>query len=227
MNCFIILSEKKLHEELFSNLKNKFSEESWIHISKKEDFNYKNLLSIKPSMIFIPHWSYIIPQEVYDHFDCIIFHMTDLPYGRGGSPLQNLIVRGHKSTKISALKVQKGIDAGDIYLKRDLSLHGTAEQIFTRSSRVIKTMIEKIIIEKIIPTPQLGEIVNFKRRSPAESSLKDLESLEKVFDYIRMLDADGYPNAFVETEFLKYEFFNAKINNNQNSIIANVRIIKK
>ena len=30
--------------------------------------------------------------------------MTDLPYGRGGSPLQNLIIRGFESTKISAIE---------------------------------------------------------------------------------------------------------------------------
>lgn len=227
MDCFIILSEKKRHEELFFNLKNKFFEEKWIHICKKEDFNYENLLSINPSKIFIPHWSYIIPKEIYDHFDCVVFHMTDLPYGRGGSPLQNLIVRDHKSTKISALKVQKGIDTGDIYLKNDLSLLGTAQEIFNRSLEIVNFMIEKIIEGNIIPSPQVGEVVEFKRRKPEESNLEVLESLENVFDYIRMLDADGYPNAFMETEFLKFEFFNAELDNNQNSIIANVRIFKK
>lgn len=227
MDCFIILSEKKRHEELFFNLKNKFFEEKWIHICKKEDFNYENLLSINPSKIFIPHWSYIIPKEIYDHFDCVVFHMTDLPYGRGGSPLQNLIVRDHKSTKISALKVQKGIDTGDIYLKNDLSLLGTAQEIFNRSLEIVNFMIEKIIEGNIIPSPQVGEVVEFKRRKPEESNLEVLESLENVFDYIRMLDADGYPNAFIETEFLKFEFFNAELDINRNSILANVRIFKK
>ena len=47
--------------------------------------------------------------------------MTDLPFGRGGSPLQNLIVRGYKSTKLTAIKVQSGIDTGDIYLKKPFS----------------------------------------------------------------------------------------------------------
>ncbi|KVV13961.1 methionyl-tRNA formyltransferase [Flavobacterium sp. TAB 87] len=227
MNRFIVLSEKKWHEEVFFNLKKEFSEAKWIHICKKEDFNYENLLSINPVKIFIPHWSYIIPSEIYDNFDCIVFHMTDLPYGRGGSPLQNLIVRGHKSTKISALKVQKGIDTGDIYIKDDLSLIGTAQDIFKRSSDVVYVMIEKIIKNNIIPIPQVGEVVEFKRRKPEESNLEFLESLENVFDYIRMLDADGYPNAFLETEFLKFEFFNAELDNKQKSIEAHVRISKK
>jgi len=227
MNRFIILSEKKWHRELFINLKNKFSQEKWIHIYKKEDFNYENLLLLNPSKIFIPHWSYIISNEIYSNFDCIIFHMTDLPYGRGGSPLQNLIVRGHKSTKISAIKVQNGIDTGDIYLKKDLSLLGTAQEIFNRSSGIIIRMIEEILINNLIPTPQVGEVVKFKRRKPEDSNLESLENLKDIFDYTRMLDGEGYPNAFLETEFFKFEFFDAKLDNKQNSIKANVRISKK
>ncbi len=49
------------------------------------------------------------------NFNCVVFHMTDLPFGRGGSPLQNLISRGIYKTKISAIKVVKEIDAGPIY----------------------------------------------------------------------------------------------------------------
>ena len=44
--------------------------------------------------------------------------MTDLPYGRGGSPLQNLILKGKKTTKITAFKMIDKIDAGPIYLKK-------------------------------------------------------------------------------------------------------------
>ena len=54
--------------------------------------------------------------------------MTDLPFGRGGSPLQNLIERGIKQTKISAIKCVKELDGGDIYLKRDLETFDKAEK---------------------------------------------------------------------------------------------------
>ena len=50
--------------------------------------------------------------------------MTDLPYGRGGSPLQNLIVRGWKETKVLALKVVEELDAGPIYYKKRLAYMG-------------------------------------------------------------------------------------------------------
>ena len=61
--------------------------------------------------------------------------MTDLPYGRGGSPLQNLIIRGHKKTKISALRMVNELDAGPIYFKRSLSLNGNAQKIYSSCSK--------------------------------------------------------------------------------------------
>jgi methionyl-tRNA formyltransferase len=151
--------------------------------------------------------------------------MTDLPYGRGGSPLQNLILRGHSETKISALRINDGIDTGDIYLKNSLSLAGTAREIFERSTPVIHRMIEEIIDNDISPISQKGKTTHFKRRHPEESSIENLSRLQDVYDYIRMLDCEGYPNAFLETNYLKIEFSNASLNNNE--ISANVRITKK
>jgi methionyl-tRNA formyltransferase len=140
--------------------------------------------------------------------------------------LQNLIVRGHKKTKISALKVEEDLDAGPIYLKKDMHLDGSADEIFKRASGIIKEMIEEIIEDKIKPVPQNGDPVIFKRRVPAESNLKDVSSVTDAYDYIRMLDAEGYPHAFAETEFLRFEFNDAVISEN-GELKANVRIFKK
>ena len=226
-NRYIILSEKKWHEDLFNQLKSEFKENEWLLINKKSDFNLQLLNEFKPDKIFIPHWSYIIPEEIFNSFDCIVFHMTDLPFGRGGSPLQNLIVRGFKSTKISAIKVQSGIDTGDVYLKKSLDLTGSAQEIFQKSAIIIEEMIKEIIIKKSIPSPQIGEIVEFKRRKPEESNISELEDLENIYNYIRMLDCEGYPHAFIETKFFKAEFTNANFNESEKIITANVRIVKK
>src|SRR5690606_34251586 len=146
----IVLSEKSWHKDLFNNLKHCFSSDKWLLIDPKIDFNLENLEKFNPTKIFIPHWSHIIPHESYERYECIVFHMTDLPDGRGGSPLQNLIVKGHKSTKISALRVNQGLDTGDIYLKLPLALHGTASEIFLRASTIIEKMIYEILKNKII-----------------------------------------------------------------------------
>jgi len=40
---------------------------------------------IKPRYVFFPHWSWKVPAEIFNIAECALFHMTDLPFGRGGS----------------------------------------------------------------------------------------------------------------------------------------------
>ena len=221
----IILSEKSWHKNFPKKLHNDLGGR-WILIETREDFKYEKIKSINPDNIFIPHWSHIIPNEIFTNWNCILFHMTNLPFGRGGSPLQNLIVRGFTETKVSAIKVVKELDAGPIYLKEKLSLLGTADEIMIRAAEIIFKMIKTIITTKIEPLEQSGEIVHFKRRKPEDGNIFDLCSADKIYDYIRMLDSDEYPKAYLETKKFKYEFSNASINADK-TIKANVRIIKK
>ena len=141
-------------------------------------------------------------------------------------PNQNLIHLGFEQTKISALKVSSEIDAGPIYCKNDLSLLGTAEEIFIRSSNIVGDMIREIIDEILEPKGQEGEVVVFKRRKLEDGDISKLFDLTKVYDYIRMLDAETYPSAFLETEFFRFEFTRASLKSNE-IILADVRIIKK
>ena len=182
---------------------------NFFSINNKKDLNRDHLNSINPEHIFFPHWSYIIPEEIYGNFNCVIFHMTDLPYGRGGSPLQNLIVREHRETMISAIQCVKEIDAGPVYLKKPLSLNGSAEEIFIRANHIIEKMIVEIIKINPQPLPQTGEITKFRRRKPEDGDWSGSKSLDEVFDYIRMLDAEGYPPAFIRVGNYKIEFSRA------------------
>lgn len=221
---YIILSEKKWNNSMVNSLEERTST-NWYHIQNKKDFCLEILDNIKPNKIFIPHWSHIIPKDIYSKYECIVFHMTDLPFGRGGSPLQNLITRNFKETKISAIKVCETLDGGDIYLKRPLELNGTAEEIYSRASDIILEMIIEILETGPLPTKQVGEVVHFKRRTPEMSRILNIKNLNTLHDHIRMLDADGYPKAFLDNEFFKFEFSKSKINSD--SIEAYVRITKK
>lgn len=226
MENILIVSEKSWNKELVSYLQSTMPQYAFYLISQKEDFTVERIGSISPVKIFIPHWSYIIPSAIFERYECIVFHMTDLPYGRGGSPLQNLIVRGLTATKLSALRVEVGLDTGPVYLKMDLSLSGTAEEIFVRVSKLVGKMIVEIIQNNLQPVPQEGDPVVFKRRKPEQSDMSGLEKLEEIFDYIRMLDADGYPHAYIEKGEFRYEFTRASIKAD-GSIVADVKITKK
>jgi len=210
------------------DLKNRLSQEiegEFYFVGDKSELTVELLDKIEPQYVFFPHWSYIIPENIFSQFECIIFHMTDVPYGRGGSPLQNLIVRGHKDTMLTALRCVKELDAGPVYLKEPLSLLGSAEEIYLRASDLIEQMIIRILKEKPKPFEQNGEVVEFKRRKPSQGDWSNVESLEQVYDLIRMLDAEGYPHAFVRIGDYKLEFTRAS--RRTDSIIADVKITKE
>lgn len=220
----ILLTDKPWHDLLFDSLK-KDERKEWIRVKTKDEFNFDFLLETNPDIIFIPHWSEIIPEYIYSKFECIVFHMTDLPYGRGGSPLQNLIVRKKKETKLTAIKVEKGIDTGAVYLKRSLSLEGTALEIFERSSLVIEEMIRDILGKKFALKPQEGVPEVFKRRTVADGDISNLSQITDVYDYIRMLDCPSYPPAFIEIGDLRLEFSKAKLSNSD--VTSQVKITIK
>lgn len=194
-------------ELLRAKLKKKF--EVFL-ITNKDDLTYENVKSIMPKYIFFPHWSWKIPREIYENFECVVFHMTDLPFGRGGSPLQNLIQRKIYNTKITAIRVEEKIDSGKIYAKRDLYIGiGSAEEIFIEASKIIFfDMIPYILENHPVPYDQEGQVVTFKRRTPEQSDLKqaDIKCLDDLYDFIRMLDAEGYPKAFIRLGNLKLIF---------------------
>jgi len=197
---------------------------TWKLFSQKDQLTEKALKQLNPEYIFFLHWSWIVPDEIVKKYSCVCFHMTDVPYGRGGSPLQNLIVRGHKNTKLTALKMTEGIDAGPVYLKKPLSLKGKAQDIYQRANELASKMILDIIKEDIIPNPQKGKATAFKRRTPEQGEIKNPKNLEEIYDYIRMLDADGYPRAFIEKDGFVVEFSDAELKNGK--LTAQVEINK-
>ena len=180
------------------------------------------LAAFAPSHVFFPHWSWKIPATIHERFECVVFHITDLPYGRGGSPLQNLVVRGIETTQLSALRCVAELDAGPVYAKRALSTLGTAEEVFLRAAGLMEPMIVAIARERLAARPQEGEVVRFRRRTPADGNLAGAVALKQVHDLIRMLDAEGYPRAFIEVGGLRFEFHRSSLR--PDHVLADVRI---
>lgn len=212
----VICTLKSWNVSLAEELKSELSVKGYkvCIITEKKSLTKEKLKVLNPEYVFFPHWSFIIPPDIYESFNCVVFHMSDLPYGRGGSPLQNLIVRGHTETVISAIRVEAELDAGPIYLQHSLSLDGSAQEIYRRAANIIfYEMIPKILEERMMPTPQSGEVVVFERRKPSQSELKDLLNLEDTYDSIRMLDAEGYPKAYIQLGNIRIEFDRAKFVN--------------
>lgn len=222
-DSYIVAGSKPWNQKIFQDIISHYPGQ-WTFVKDKDDFTADLVREINPRYIFFLHWSWKVPEEIFNSHECICFHMTDVPYGRGGSPLQNLIIRGHRKTKLTALKMAEELDSGPVYLKDDLSLEGNAEEIYLRATTLSAEMIKKIIQENPVPVPQEGKIVKFNRRKPQESEILSLDSLIQLHDFIRMVDAEGYPKAYLIYRGYRFEFNRAALYNEK--IVADVTITK-
>ena len=220
----LVLSSRPWKTDLVDRLSDRL-ERTVKSITNPAGLTPEVVAKIEPQWIFVPHWSHWIPDAIWSEWPTVIFHMTDLPYGRGGSPLQNLIQRGHHSTMLTALRCGAGLDTGDVYLKEPLSLHGSAEEIFIRADALIETMIERIVLDEPNAMPQTGDPVLFSRRTPAQSNLSCCREgdMPAWYDQIRMLDAEGYPHAFLEAHGMRLEF--RRVSQRSDGLHADVKIV--
>ncbi len=210
----LVTTIKSWNIDNFHRLQEKDRENEWHLISDKDDLTKERVDEINPRYIFVPHWSWIIPKDIWQNYETIIFHTADLPYGRGGTPVQNHIARGMYDIQISALQAVQEIDAGPVYMKKPFSMeYGNVDEILTRFSKtVFDEMIPEIMIEQPEPVPQSEEgVLIFERRTPEQSNLLELKnpSQKELYDFIRMLDGEGYPRAYIPVEGGKIEFYSA------------------
>ncbi len=203
----IVICNSKNWFNLDANNESSFS----INIIKhKKDLTKDFLDSISPDYIFFVHWSFIVPSEIYSNFECIVFHTAPLPYGRGGTPIQNLILEGFKTAPVCALRMIGELDSGPIYEKREISLDGSLSDIFSRLNYAINILIRNISRGNIVPSEQVGKPHVFKKLTKENNELPSNISLLQLYDRIRMLDHEDYPNPFLISGDLKFEFFNAE-----------------
>ena len=195
-----------------------------IEISQKEELNFEDLKKMNPRFIFFPHWNWKVGSEIYENFECVVFHTGPLPYGRGGSPIQNLILKGIERAPVCALKMTDVLDGGPIYDSLEITLDGNIEQIFSKIAKCVEELILKICRYTPIPSPQKGDVVSFRRLSYEDNELLEGYSIKELYDRIRMVDGEGYQRAYIKFGDYKFEFSDSQIVNNE--LFAKIRIYK-
>ena len=196
-----------------------------VNITDKDDLNQKILNKFKPDFIFFPHWNWVVSEKIFLNYKCIVFHTSPLPYGRGGSPIQNLIVQGYKEAPVCAIKMEKNLDSGPIYYKEIVSLSGSLFEILDRINVVVNNLIIRLINNLPVPQPQIGEVVAFKRLGIKDNQININSKIEKFYDHIRMLDDNSYPSAYLILKNVVLHF--DKIRKMKEEFECRVRISKR
>jgi len=176
---------------------------------------------IQPDWVFVYHWSYIIPESIYSKYRCVAFHTGNLPDDRGGSPIQNQIIKGKTFSKVNAIVVQDPVDSGAVYGSKSISLQGSLYDIWNAITEAAKKLIDDILNYDIEPVPQSGPSSTFKRKK--DNTLQPT-SIESIYDQIRMLDGEDYPSTHLIVGDYKFDFSRAKMQ--EGVILADVKIYK-
>jgi methionyl-tRNA formyltransferase len=209
MKKYIIASTLDWYQEV--PIPSIYDSPQFIRVATQEEFKALDLEELSPQFIFFIHWNWIVPKTVFSRFRCIVFHTAPLPYGRGGSPIQNLILNKYVDAPVNAIEMGEELDGGDIYGSETISLSGTIEEIFSRVALAVESLINTIINHCPSPHKQVGDPVYFKRLNQEDNILNEHDDLGKVFDKIRMVDGFNYPRAFIQLGGNKVEFTKAQV----------------
>ena len=171
--------------------------------NSKNAFDCQIIKNFCPDLILFYGWSWIVSKELIENFTCLMLHPSPLPLYRGGSPIQNQIIEGRKTSKVSIIIMTEELDAGPIVGQMDISLEGNISDIFQELTEKGTFLTEDILKNGLKPEEQDHKNATvYKRRKPEESEITIEEIKTKSAEYlhnkIRMLQ-DPYPNAYIKT----------------------------
>ncbi len=137
----------------------------------------------------------------------LVIHESDLPKGKGWSPLTWQVLEGENRIPITLFEAEKSIDSGEIYLQNYIELSGDELLIEIKHQQGLKTI--DLILEfiknktKISSYPQNGESTFYKKRTAKNSALNIHKSIDEQFNLFRVVDNERYP-AYFEKNGYKY-----------------------
>lgn len=144
-------------------------------------------------------------RDLYRHN--LVIHASDLPNGRGWSPMAWEVLHGASGITVSLINAEDSVDSGDIWQKRSFALDGT-ELLDELNAKLFDLELELMdwalaSCDTAVPEPQIGEATTWPRRTPADSEIDPSKPLAESFDTIRIADPDRFP-AFFEYRGARY-----------------------
>jgi methionyl-tRNA formyltransferase len=90
---------------------------------RTEEFLHE-LAALNPDLICVAAYGKILPKAVLElpRFGCLNVHASLLPKYRGAAPVNWAIARGEKVTGITIIRMDEGMDTGDILLTREIPI---------------------------------------------------------------------------------------------------------
>lgn len=91
----------------------------------KENIEFiEEIRTLNPDVICVVAYGKILPKELLEipKYGCINVHPSLLPKYRGSTPIQTAIINGDKTTGVTTMYMNEGLDSGDIILQEEIKI---------------------------------------------------------------------------------------------------------
>ena len=161
-------------------------------------YNFKKIKNY--DYVFVLGYTKILPKTFIEKNKLVtVIHESNLPKGKGVSPLQWQILQNKNIIKINLIKLESKVDSGDIILTDDLKFNGSElyDEIRKKQAEATFKLIDKFLSKKIsCYKKQKGNESFFRKRSPADSKIDIKQSLKKNFNLLRICNNEKWPAFF-------------------------------
>ena len=204
-----------------------------IKIKNNEEF-IKEIKELNPDIICVVAYGKILPKEILDipKYGCINVHGSLLPKYRGAAPIQWAIINGEKTTGITTMYMDIGMDTGDMILKEEVEIgeDETTGELWGRLSKIGGTLLVKTInlIEKgKAPREKQGEDYTVAPMLSKEMAQIDWnkKSSKDIKNLVRGLDPIIGAYTFINNKKIKIWKVNI-ISNEEFAIKFNIEVQK-
>lgn len=122
----------------------------------------EEFLNLKADVAVVVAYGLLLPQEILEapKLGCVNIHPSLLPKWRGASPIQRPIINGDDETGITIIKMDKGLDSGDMIYQEKFPLLGNetykslAEKLSLMGSEILVKTLKNLRDGKIVVTSQ-------------------------------------------------------------------------
>jgi methionyl-tRNA formyltransferase len=130
----------------------------------------------------------------------LIIHASDLPKGRGWSPMTWQILEGQDRIALTMFEAADAVDSGPIYFQSELRFEGheLIDEMRTRLALASNALVMRFVRAwpGVVAHAQEGEPTFYGRRRPNDSKLDVERSLRENFPQLRVADNERYPAFF-------------------------------
>lgn len=198
-----------------------FAESKGLKILQYENVSKQGINTIKalkPDALVLVAFGQILSQEVLDIALPINLHGSLLPALRGPSPIQTAILNGLTESGVSVMKMEKGVDSGDVLLQKKIDIlpQDTAGTLFEKMAKIgAKAIVEALNILQngtALWTPQNHLNATFCQMLTKQNAKLDFNDLtENIINKVRAYNPN--PVAFFEVFGQKFKVFSAQESN--------------